>query len=134
MSYSENEALNLTGDNAFVRKTDESLVIIVTNEDGSNFVAGTYTFYLTVRKNIPKTTITNDSDPDVVIQKTTTAVLASPALTVATQFDFTQTELNIDPKIYYYDIKYNDPSNSTTSITKGYKQFQVVADITRRNV
>lgn len=134
MPYPENEALNLTKDNAFVRKTDESLIITIANEDGSDFIAGTYTFYLTVRKNIPETTVTNDTDSDVVIQKTIAVVLASPNLTLAAQFDFSQTELNIDPKTYYYDIKYNDPGDATTSITKGYKQFQVVADITRRNV
>lgn len=134
MAYNENEALNLIGDNALVRKTDDSLLISTTNEDGSNFSAGTYTFYLTVRKSIPKTSVVNDSDSEVVIQKTATAVLASPALTLSAQFDLTQTDLDIDPKTYYYDIKYNDPTNLTTSITKGYKQFQVVADITRRNI
>jgi hypothetical protein len=133
MAYNENEALNLIGDNAFVRKTDDSLIITTTNQDGSNFSAGTYTFYLTVRKSIPKTSIVNDSDSEVIIQKTSTVVLASPALTLQAQFDFTQTDLDIEPKLYYYDIKYNDPSNLTTSITKGYKQFSVVADITRRN-
>lgn len=134
MAYNENEALNLIGDNAFVRKTDDSLIITTKNEDSTNFSAGTYTFYLTVRKSIPKTSVVDDSDSEVLIQKTTTTVLASPALTLPAQFDFTQTDLNVEPKLYFYDIKYNDPSNLTTSITKGYKQFQIVSDITRRNV
>lgn len=126
--------LDLTGSNSFVRKTDETLRVTPTYSDGSNFSAGIYTFYLTVRKTIPTTSITDDTDSSVVIQKTVTVNLASPATTMICDFSLSQTDLDIDPRNYYYDVKFNDPSNVTTSITQGYKVFQVVADITRRNV
>jgi hypothetical protein len=126
--------LDLTNLNAFVRKTDETLRVTALNSDGSNFSAGSYVFYFTLRKSIPATSINDDTDTEVVISKTITVTLASPATSVVADIPFTQAELNIDPRTYYYDVKMNDVINDTISITQGYKQFQVVADITRRNV
>lgn len=125
--------LDLIGSNSFVRKTDETLRVTPAYSDGSNFSAGTYTFYLTVRKTIPATSIANDTDPNVVIQKTVIVTLASPASTMICNFSLSQTDLDIDPRNYFYDVKFNDPSNVTTSITQGVKIFQLVADSTRRN-
>jgi hypothetical protein len=127
-------SLDLINSNAFVRKTDETLRITLQNEDGSNFIAGNYVCYLTVRKNIPSTSIEDDEDSNVIIKKTIAVTLASPALTITADFSLSQTDLDIDPKNYFYDVKVNDSTNSTTSITNGYKIFSVVADITRRNV
>lgn len=126
--------LDLINSNAFVRKTDETLRVTVVNYDSSNFVAGSYVFYLTIRKTIPETSIVDDTDSNVVIQKTVTVTLASPASSVVADFSLSQTDLDIDTRMYYYDVKMNDTTNNTISITQGYKQFQLVADITRRNV
>jgi len=125
--------LTSSNNNALVRKTDETIRTTLTNGDSSNFSSGTYTFYLTVRQTIPATTIINDSDSGVIIQKTVTVVLAAPSPTITADFTLSQTELDIEPKKYVYDVKFNDPSNNTTSISQGYRTFEVVADVTRRN-
>jgi hypothetical protein len=125
--------LDLVGTNSFVRKTDETLRVTLTNSDSSNFSAGSYVCYLTIRDQVPQTSITGDTDSTVIILKTVTVTLASPSATITCDFALTQTELDIDPKDYYYDVKINDPLSVTTSITTGYRIFRLVADITRRN-
>ena len=126
--------LDLINSNAFVRKTDETLRVTLQNDDNSNFLAGNYVCYLTIRKNIPSTSIEDDDDSNVIIKKTITVTLAVPAPTITGDFTLTQTDLDVDPRNYFYDVKVNDPSNITTSITNGYRIFGVVADITRRNI
>jgi len=131
-----NQSVDLIAENktALVRKTDETIRVSISNADLSNFSAGSYTFYLTVRKYIPPTSQIDDDDSNVIIKKTVVVTLAVPTATLATDFFLTQIELDIQPKMYFYDIKYNDPNNITTSITNGSKNLEIVADITRRNV
>ena len=131
-----NQSADLIAKNktALVRKTDETIRVSISNADLSNFAVGSYTFYLTVRKYIPPTSQIDDDDSNVIIKKTVVVDLTVPTATLATDFSLTQIELDIEPKMYFYDVKYNDSSNITTSITDGSKNLEIVADITRRNV
>lgn len=125
---------DLTRENAFVRKTDETLRVKIVNSDNSVFLAGNYTFYLTIRKLIPSTSQADDNDTNVIIKKDVTVTSNGTPTELLANFSLTQTELDIEPRQYYYDVKYNDPSNNTISVTNGVAIFEVVADSTRRNV
>ena len=124
---------DLIGKKGYTRKTDNSLLLEMTHQDLSLFPIGTYTFYLTVRKTIPLTSVVDDTDSQVVIRKVLTVVLAVASLIIPVRFDFTDIDLNIEPRMYVYDIKYNDINNKTASITDGVKQFEVKPDSTRGN-
>ena len=124
---------DLIGKKGYTRKTDNSLLLEMTHQDLSLFPIGTHTFYLTVRKTIPLTSVVYDTDDQVVIRKVLTVVLAVASLIIPVRFDFTDIDLNIEPRMYVYDIKYNDINNKTASITDGVKQFEVKPDSTRGN-
>lgn len=125
---------DLVGEKGFVRKTDETLSVAISYKDNSTISAGTHIFYLTVRNSLPDTAIVDDSDSNVLIEKTVSIVAAGTETKLTANFALTQSDLDLDPSIYYYDVKWNDPSALTTPvIAVGNAKFQIHYDITRRN-
>lgn len=121
---------DLTGVNAFIRKTDDSITVSITNSDNSDFAVGTHTFRHTVRTKYPKTVQADDTDA-IITKDMTSVVSGAGTKTLSVTISYSETDLNIDPGIYVYDIKWTDPSNVTTSIQNG--NWELKPDATRRN-
>jgi hypothetical protein len=124
---------DLTKNNSLIRKTDETINVVISNSDNSPLQTGDHVFYFTIRKVIPPTSQTNDDDVNVVVKKTVNLNIVS-GLTATASFFLSQADLDIDPKDYFYDIKWTDTLGATISLTQGYARVSVKADITRRNV
>jgi hypothetical protein len=114
---------------SFARKTDGVINVKVSNKDGSNISLGTHIFYLTIRKAYPPTSV--NTDADAIIAKTITATVSTTITSLTVSFSLSETELNIDPQDYVYDIKWTDPNNKTSQIAVG--KFIISVDSTRGN-
>jgi flagellar hook assembly protein FlgD len=82
-----------------------------------------YVIKLTVRKDIPKTTIVNDDD--ALISK---IGIISNGETGEAYFDITSNDTDIDEGSYWYDIQYSI-NGTTKSLYKA--RYIIVGDITR---
>ena len=106
---------------------NDSLNFSITFEDSSNEAIDLtdWTIWFTMRKVIPDTSVTDDTDSDVVISKEITTAGTSGVVNI----ELTPAEMNIEPKIYYYDIQYKKDDGTIKSFP--YSTIEVKSDITR---
>lgn len=92
-------------------------------DDNPEDISG-WTLWLTVRKNIPATSVTNDDD--AIISKTETIVDGTSGLFT---IHLTNVDTDIDPRDYYMDVQTKDENGlilSTDTV-----KLRIKADTTR---
>lgn len=105
-----------------IRRDDHTLTVTFEDSNGDAINITGYTVFFTAKTN------ENDADADAVISKTvTTHTNPTSGVTAITLSD---TDTNIDPGIYLYDLQIKDGSGNITSADRG--TFEVVQDITQR--
>jgi hypothetical protein len=107
-----------------IRRDDAEFEITFTDKDGTaiNLTGGTVFF--TVKKKL------TDTDADAVISKEVSSFNA-PTTGIMT-LSLTDTETNITPRAYYYDVQFKDSSGTISSSERG--RFYVTQDVTIRTV
>jgi hypothetical protein len=102
------------------RGDDKDIVLTITDGGTPLNITG-YKVYMTVK------TSTEDTDANAKIAKTVTSH-TTPASGITT-VSLTNTDTDISPGSYYYDVQYKDTNNKIKTIIFG--DFVVLPDVTR---
>jgi len=106
------------------RGDDFSRQLIFTDGDGVAINITDWVIFFTVKKN------ENDADVDAIITKDV-SVHSNPAGGISAII-LTDTDTEVSPRIYWYDIQVKTDTGAIRTITKD--KFEVHTDITRRIV
>lgn len=106
-----------------VRGDDETIEITFTDENGAPINITGYTVMFTLRANINKT-----SDTDALLQKNVTS--HTNAVGGISAIGLSNSDTNITPGEYYYDVQYKDTSNKIKTVVIG--TCTVIQDVTKR--
>lgn len=110
-----------------VRGDDVSFTTTFTDADGSAIDITGYTVFFTVKE--AKRVVDDDtSDSAAIITKDVTS--HSDPTAGVTIISLTDTQTNVTPGEYVYDLQLNDGSDGISSTESGI--FEVLADVTRR--
>ena len=106
-----------------IRGDTETITVTFTDSDSVAIDITGYSVWFTVRRSVPATSLTDDTDALISKEFTT-----GGATGIAT-FAFSETDTTQDIDKYYYDVQYKDGSNNIVTVGVGY--FNITSDITR---
>jgi len=112
-------------DKYVIRGDSENFTITFTDSDGNGVDITGWTVWFTVRDSIPSTSVVDDTDAIISIKNTTHTNPTGGQ----TLIEISDTDNDIDPKTYYYDIQYKKLDGSVKSI--GHRKYIIHEDITR---
>lgn len=97
-------------DLCYYENNDISIVVTFTDSNGSAIDITGYTVWFTVKER------ESDIDANAIIQKEVTS--HSDPTNGETTIDLTNSDMDINPKTYYYDIQWKDTNDKIKTILK----------------